>query len=196
MPKIELKDITKLRQQTGAGMMDCKKALSEANGNYDQAVKILRKKGQEIMAKKAGREAHEGIIDCYVHANKKIAAMVEVSCETDFVARNQDFKNMAHEIAMQIAASNPLCISEKDMPQAELDEQKKICQEEIAKLKKPANIAEKIMQGKIKKYCQDVCLLTQPLVKDPDKTVQDLITETTAKLGEKMEIKKFIRYEI
>ena len=196
MPNIQLSDIKKLRSQTGAGMMDCKKALQEANNKFEEAVKILRKKGQEVVAKNAGRQAHEGIIDTYIHAKKKLGSMVEVSCETDFVARNEEFQKMVHEIAIQVAASDPICISPDNVPEEKLKEQREFCQEEIKKQGKPKEIAEKIMEGKIKKYCHEVSLSKQSLVKDPDKTVEDLITETTAKLGEKIEIKKFVRYEI
>ena len=196
MPTIQLQDIKKLRSQTGAGMMDCKSALQEANNNFEQAIKILRKKGQEIVAKKSGREASEGIIDTYIHANKKIGAMVEISCETDFVARNKEFQKIAHEIAIQVAASDPICLSPENVPEEKLKEQRELCQEQIEKQGKPKKIAEKIMEGKIKKYCYEVSLSKQPLVKDPDKTVEDLIIETTAKLGEKIEVKKFARYEI
>ncbi len=191
-----MEDIKNLRMQTGAGMMDCKKALEEANGNYDEAIKLLKKRGQEIMAKKAGREASEGIIDCYIHANKKIGTMVELLCETDFVARNQDFQQMAHDIAIQVAASNPICISPEEVPAEKLEELKKEWQEEINKMGKPKEIADKIMDGKVKKYCEENALTTQALVKDPEKTVQDLLVETTAKLGEKIVIKRFTRFEI
>lgn len=196
MTQIKMEDIKNLRMQTGAGMMDCKKALEEANGNYDEAIKLLKKRGQEIMAKKAGREASEGIIDCYIHANKKIGTMVELLCETDFVARNQDFQQMAHDIAIQVAASNPICISPEEVPAEKLEELKKEWQEEINKMGKPKEIADKIMDGKVKKYCEENALTTQALVKDPEKTVQDLLVETTAKLGEKIVIKRFTRFEI
>lgn len=191
-----MEDVKKLREMCGAGFMDCKKALDEANGNYNEAVKLLKKRGQEIMAKKAGREATEGIIDCYVHANKKIGSMVEILCETDFVARNSDFQAMAHDIAIQVAASNPICVSPNDVPAEKLAELKKEWQEEINKMGKPKEIADKIMEGKIKKYCEENALTTQALVKDPEKTVQELLTETTAKLGEKLVIKRFERFEI
>lgn len=191
-----MEDIKKLREMCGAGFMDCKKALDEANGNFDEAVKLLKKRGQEIMAKKAGREANEGIIECYVHANKKIGSMVEILCETDFVARNSDFVQMAHDIAIQVAASNPICISPEDVPAEKLEELKKEWQEEINKMGKPKEIADKIMEGKVKKYCEENALTTQALVKDPEKTVHELLVETTAKLGEKLVIKRFTRFEI
>lgn len=191
-----MEDIKKLREMCGAGFMDCKKALDEANGNFDEAVKLLKKRGQEIMAKKAGREANEGIIECYVHANKKIGSMVEILCETDFVARNSDFIQMAHDIAIQVAASNPICISPEEVPAEKLEELKKEWQEEINKMGKPKEIADKIMEGKVKKYCEENALTTQALVKDPEKTVQELLVETTAKLGEKLVIKRFTRFEI
>ncbi|MDD3888199.1 MAG: elongation factor Ts [Patescibacteria group bacterium] len=196
MSNIKMEDIKKLREMCGAGFMDCKKALDEANGNFDEAVKLLKKRGQEIMAKKAGREANEGIIECYVHANKKIGSMVEILCETDFVARNSDFIQMAHDIAIQVAASNPICISPEEVPAEKLEELKKEWQEEINKMGKPKEIADKIMEGKVKKYCEENALTTQALVKDPEKTVQELLVETTAKLGEKLVIKRFTRFEI
>lgn len=191
-----MEDVKKLREMCGAGFMDCKKALDEANGNFDEAIKLLKKRGQEIMAKKAGREATEGVIECYVHANKKIGSMVEILCETDFVARNSDFQAMAHDIAIQVAASNPICVSPEDVPAEKLAELKKEWQSEIDKMGKPKEIADKIMEGKVKKYCEENSLMKQPLVKDPEKTIEELLTETTAKLGEKLVIKRFTRFEI
>jgi elongation factor Ts len=194
MPKTS--DIKKLRLQTGAGIMDCKIALKEAEGDFKKALDILKRKGAKIAAKKAGREAHEGVVEAYVHANSKIGVIVEVSCETDFVAKNPEFKEMAHEIAMQIAASNPKYIKPEDVAQFELENEKEVIQEMFKKEGKKKEIIEKITEGKIRKYQEELSLLKQPLVKNPDKTVEELITEKTAKFGEKIEIRRFTRYEI
>lgn len=194
--KIKSSDIKKLRQITKAGIMDCKTALLEAQGDFKKALNILKRKGAIIAAKKAGREAHEGIIEAYVHANGKIGVIVEVSCETDFVARNPEFKEMAHEIAMQIAASNPKYIKPQDVPEAELENERQVIYEMFKEKGKKKEIIEKIVEGKIKKYQEDLSLMKQPLIKNPQKTVEELITEKIAKFGEKIEVRRFVRYEI
>jgi len=194
--QIKSSDVKKLRLQTGAGVMDCKMALKEALGNFEKALDILKRKGAAIAAKKAGREAREGIIEAYVHVNSKIGVLVEISCETDFVAKNPEFKEMAHEIAMQIAASNPKYISPQDVPESELENERKVIYEMFKKEGKKKEIVEKIVEGKIKKFKEELSLLKQPLVKNPKKTVEELITEKIAKFGEKIEIRRFTRYEI
>lgn len=192
---ITTQDIAKLRQSTGAGMMDCKKALEESNGDFDKAVDYLRKKGAASGAKRAERDAKEGVIVTYSHGGR-IGAMVEVNSETDFVARNEDFQAFAKDIAMQIAASAPLYVSREDVP-AELVEKEKALEIEKAKEEgKPAEIAEKIVAGKIEKYYASICLLEQPFIKDQDVTVGDLLNEKLASIGEKIEIRRFVRFEL
>jgi elongation factor Ts len=192
----EKETIIKLRNQTGAGIMDIKEALEKADGDEQKACDFLRLKGQKIAAKRADREAREGWIGSYVHANGKIASLVKLACETDFVARNQDFKDLAHDLAMQVTASNPLYLSSSDIPSEVLDKEKGILMEEIEKQGKPKEMAEKILQGKLEKYYSDVCLLNQRFVKDDSKTVVNLIEEATTKIGEKIEIVEFKRMEI
>lgn len=193
---IKPSDVKLLRAQTGAPMMECKKALEEANGNFSEARNILKKRGQKIFEKKSGRSAGEGVIESYVHANSKIGVLVEVNCETDFVARNPEFKAMAHEIAMQIAASNPKYIQPSDVPEEELANERAVVREMFKKEKKPAKVIEKITEGKIQKYKDEISLLKQPLVRDPEKTIEELIQEKTAKFGEKIVVKRFVRYEM
>ena len=194
--RVSFSDIKKLRQKTGVGIMECKKALYEAKGNFNKAVKILRKRGQFVVAKKADREAKEGLVEAYVHVNGKIGVIVEIGCETDFVAKNPEFKEMAHDIAMQIAASNPKYISPQDVPTKELENEREVIYEMFKKEKKPKEVLDKIVEGKIQKYREEMSLLKQPLVKNPEKTVEELIAEKTAKFGEKIEIRRFVRYEI
>lgn len=193
---IKPSDIKKLREKTNAGIMDCKEALTEASGNFDQAVEILKKKGAKIASKKADREAKEGIIASYIHANNKIGVLLELGCETDFVARNSEFKNMAHEIAMQVAASNPKYVSPDNISNNEKEEEKKLVLENFKDKDKPKEILDKIIKGKLKKHFEEISLIKQPLISDPEKTVENLITEKIAKFGEKIEIRKFTRYEI
>ncbi len=194
--KISIDQIKELREQTNAPMMDAKKALEESNGNFEKAMDWLRKKGAALVAKKASREAKEGIIESYVHANHKIGVLVELGCETDFVAKNEEFMELAHEIAMQVAASNPKYIKPEDVPEEELENEKKVIAEMMANEKKLADILEKIIVGKINKYKEELSLMKQPLVKNPEMTVEELIAEKTVKLGEKLELRKFVRYEI
>lgn len=191
-----LSDIKKLREETSAAIIDVKKALDEANGDMDEAKKLLHKRGQKIVDKKAGRESNEGIIGSYVHTNGKVAVLVEVKCETDFVARNEEFKEFAHDIAMQIAASNPHVISSDQVSDAAVEEEKEIIIEKAQAEGKPEDIIEKIVEGKVAKIKDDLSLLAQPLIKDSEKTVHQLLTEMTARLGEKIEIGQFTRYEL
>ncbi len=193
---IKAADVKNFRDMTGVGMMDAKKALAEAKGDLKKAKEIIKKKGLDKMAKKSDRDALEGVIESYIHGNGKIGVLVQVSCETDFVAKNDEFKSMAHEIAMQIAASDPKYIKPDDVPKKVLDEEKKALLGQLKKEGKPKNVLDKIVDGKIKKYAAEISLINQPLVKDPKKTVEDLIAEQTTKLGEKMEIIRFIRYSL
>lgn len=189
--------ILKLRQLTGAGMSDCKKALDETGGDIEKAIDYLRKKGEVKAAKKAAdRTAGEGIIHAYIHAGGKVGVLLQLNCETDFVARNQEFQNLAHDLAMHIAAAHPLYIKPEDVPQEEIEKEKSIYREQLKGEGKPENIIEKIMEGKVSKYYEEVCLLKQPYIKDDKKKVEQIITEAIAKIGEKIEVAKFARYQI
>ena len=193
---ITASDVNALRQRTGVGMMDCKKALTEANGDMDKAVEILREKGMATAAKKAGRIAAEGVVDSYIHMGGKVGVLVEVNCETDFVARGDQFKTLVHDVALQIAASKPLYVTKEEVPQDVLDKEKEILKIQAMNEGKPEAIAEKMVQGRIKKYYEDFCLLEQPFVKDSSKTVGQLITEAIASIGEKITVRRFTRYEM
>ena len=193
---ITASDVNALRQKTGVGMMDCKKALTEANGDMDKAIEILREKGMATAAKKAGRIAAEGVVDSYIHMGGKVGVLVEVNCETDFVARGDQFKALVHDIALQIAASKPLYVTKEEVPQDVLDKEKGILKIQAMNEGKPEAIAEKMVLGRIKKYYEDFCLLEQPFVKDPSKTVGQLITEAIASIGEKITVRRFTRYEM
>ena len=188
--------IKNLREKTGAGMMDCKNALSEVSGDMDKAVEFLRKKGLATAAKKASRAASEGTVGSYIHANGKIGVIVEVNCETDFVARTDDFQALVKDIAMHVAASNPLFVKREDVPSEFAEKEKGVYRSQVEEMKKPANVIDKIVEGKMDKYFQEICLLEQGFVKEPDKKVQDLLTEKIAKLGENINIKRFARFEL
>ena len=185
-----------LRQQTGAGMMDCKKALTETNGDMEKAVEFLREKGIATAAKKAGRIAAEGVVDSYIHMGGKVGVLVEVNCETDFVARGEKFKQLVHDVALQIAAAKPLYVSREEVPAETIEKEKEILRVQAINEGKPAAIAEKMVEGRIKKYYEDFCLLDQKFVKDPEKTVSDIIVEATAQIGEKISVRRFVRYEM
>jgi elongation factor Ts len=190
-----LNDISKLREMTGAGMMDCKKALEEANGDFEKAIEVLRKKGAATAAKRADRDAKEGVIVSYIHGGR-IGALVELNSETDFVARNDDFKQLATDIAMHVTAANPEYVSPEDVPAEVIAKEKEI---ELAQLEgsgKPAEVIEKILEGKIQKFYSQVCLLKQPFIKDPAVTIEDLINEKTAAIGEKISLRRFARFEL
>lgn len=184
--------IKELREQTGAGIMDVKDALEEAGGDKDVAVEILRKKGLAKQAKKADRVANEGLIESYIHAGGRIGVLVEVNCETDFVARTDDFKNLVKEIALHIAAANPLYISSEDIPAEVIEKEKEIYKEQAGD--KPADVVEKMLDGKLQKYLEEVCLLNQPYVKDGDKTIGELLGEATGKMGENIQVRRFARF--
>jgi len=187
--------IKDLRERTGAGMLDCKKALAESNGNFDKAVTLLRQKGLATAAKKAGRAASEGIIGSYIHMGK-IGVMVEMNCETDFVARTEDFKELVKDIAMHIAAANPSYLSREDVPQNVMEQEKEIYRAQITD--KPQHVIEKIVEGKLEKFYSDNCLLDQIFIKDPEqkKRVKDLIAENIARIGENIVIRRFIRFQL
>lgn len=185
-----------LREKTGAGMMDCKKALSESGGNFEKAVDYLRQKGLATAAKRAGRIASEGRIGSYVHAGGKIGVMVEINCETDFVAKTDDFQVFAKDIAMHIAASNPLFIRREEVTSDILERERGIYRAQARETGKPEKIIDKIIDGKLEKFYGEVCLLEQPFVKDPDLSVQDLLNGLIGKLGEKVEIRRFNRFQV
>jgi len=187
--------VKELRERTGAGVMDCKKALTEANGDIEKAIVLLRERGLAKAAKKAGRVTAEGIIDSYIHGNGRIGVLVEVNCETDFVAKNEEFRSLVKDIAMQIAASNPKYISKEDVPQEVIEKEKEILKAQAINEGKPEHIAEKIVEGRIAKFYEEVCLLEQPFIKDPDKKVSELIMEKIALLGENISVSRFARFE-
>ena len=187
-------DVKELREKTGVGMMDCKKALTEADGNMEKAIEILREKGMATAKKKESRIASEGVVDSYIHMGGKIGVLVEVNCETDFVARADNFKAFVHDIALQIAAANPQYVTEEEVPQDVLEHEKQILRVQALNEGKPEKIIDKMVEGRIKKYYQDFCLLDQTFVKNPDKTIQQYLTETVAAIGEKITIRRFVRF--
>jgi elongation factor Ts len=195
MTTISAESVKNLREKTGAGMMECKKALTESSGDFEKAIDLLRQKGLASALKKAGRTASEGLIESYIHMGK-IGTMVEVNCETDFVARTDDFRELVKDIAMHIAAANPQYLSRTEVPQDVLEREKEIYRAQVAG--KPANIIEKIVEGKLEKFYTDTCLLDQIFIKDPDqkKKIQDLVTEKVAKLGENIIIRRFSRFQL
>lgn len=188
--------VKELRQKTGAGMMDCKKALVESNDDMEKAVEYLREKGLAAAAKKSGRIAAEGIVESYIHLGGKIGVLVEINCETDFVAKNDDFKSFVRDIAMHIAASNPLYLTKEEVPAEVIEKEKSILKTQAINEGKPENIAEKMVEGRIKKYYQENCLLQQPFVKDPDKTIEQLVNAQISTIGENVKIRRFVRYQM
>ncbi|MCP4705599.1 MAG: translation elongation factor Ts [candidate division Zixibacteria bacterium] len=191
---ISAKTVKELRDKTGAGMMDCKKALNETDGDIEKAITYLREKGISKAAKRAGRETAEGIIYSYIHPGSKLGVMIEIDCETDFVARNEEFQGFAKDIAMQIAASNPIAISREDIDKELIEKERDIYRQLALNEGKPEKIIDKIVDGKIEKYFAESCLLEQPFVKDSDRTMQDILTELIAKIGENVTIKRFARF--
>jgi elongation factor Ts len=194
--EISAKMVKDLRDKTGAGMMDCKSALSEAEGDMEKAVDILRTKGISKAAKRAGRAANEGVVGSYVHMGGKIGVLVEVNCESDFVASNEDFQTFVKDIAMHIAASSPLFIDKDEVPEEMLGREKDIYRAQAKESGKPDKVIDKIVEGKIGKYYTEVCLLDQPFVKDTDLTVQDYLNNTIATIGENIIIRRFVRYQM
>lgn len=188
--------VKELRERTGAGMMECKGALSEAKGDMEKAIEILRKKGIAKAEKKASREVKDGLIHSYIHPGGKLGVLVEVNCETDFVAKNELFKEFVHNLAMHIAASNPIAIERAGVPQEILEREMRIYKEQAAESGKPAPIAEKIAAGKLEKFYNENVLLEQPYIRDPEKTVKDYLTEVIAKIGENIIIRRYTRYQI
>ncbi|MDY2987645.1 MAG: translation elongation factor Ts [Peptoniphilus sp.] len=187
--------IKELRDKTSAGMMDCKKALQEANGDINKAVDILREKGLSSVAKKSGRIASEGIVESYIHGGR-IGVLVEVNTETDFVAKNDEFKSFVKDIAMQIAAVNPKYVTREEVPQDVLEHEKKVLTEQALNEGKPEKIVEKMVAGRLEKFYEEIVLLDQKFIKDPDVKVQDLLNNISAKIGEKISVRRFVRYEV
>jgi elongation factor Ts len=196
MVEISATLVKQLRDKSGAGMMDCKKALTETGGDLEKAIEILRKKGIAAASKRADRVANEGRIEAYIHPGSKLGVIVEVNCETDFVAKTDDFKALCKDISMHIAASAPGTIKRDEVEQKTIDKEVEIYKEQARAQKKPETILDKIALGKLEKFYSEICLLEQPFVKDPDKTIQDLLTEAIAKLGENITIRRFARFKI
>jgi elongation factor Ts len=196
MPTISAGLVKELREKTGAGIMDCKKALTESDADMDKAVEFLRKKGLATAAKRAGRALSEGVVQSYIHMGGKLGVMVEVNCETDFVAKNDEFQEFARNIAMHIAASNPLGITPEDIPEELIQKEKDIYLAQAKEMGKPDNIVDKIAEGKLKKFIQENCLMNQPYVRDPDITVADLLNELIAKIGENISVSRFVRFQV
>ncbi|OUM88368.1 MAG: elongation factor Ts [Bacillus thermozeamaize] len=188
--------VKELREKTGAGMMDCKKALTEAGGDMERAVEILREKGLAAAAKKAGRIATEGLVESYIHAGGRIGVLVEVNCETDFVAKTEEFKSFVKDIAMQIAAAKPSYIRKDEVPAEEVEKERSILRAQALNEGKPEHIVEKMVEGRLEKYFKEICLLEQPFIKDPDKSIDQLLKETIAKIGENISIRRFARFEL
>lgn len=185
-----------LRERTGAGMMDCKKALTETGGNMEKAIDFLREKGLAAAAKKASRIAAEGVVESYIHGGGRIGVLLEINCETDFVAKTDDFRALARDIAMQVAASNPSYVRREEVPAEAVEHEKEVLKAQAMNEGKPANIAEKMVAGRLEKFYKDACLMEQPFIKDPDKTVTQLINEKIAKIGENISIRRFVRYQL
>jgi elongation factor Ts len=193
---ISADQVKRLRELTGAGMMDCKRALEETGGDVDRAVEVLRLKGLADSKKRAGRVARDGVVDAYIHMNGRLGVLVEVNCETDFVANTEGFRSAARDIAMHIAASDPRWISREDVPEDVVDGERKIYAEQAREQGKPDNVIDRIVQGKLEAFFKDTCLLDQPFVKDDSKTVGELVAETSAKVGEKVEVRRFARFKL
>jgi elongation factor Ts len=194
MVEIKADQVKKLRDKSGVGMMECKRALEEAGGDLEKAEVILREKGLAAASKKSTRATNQGLIDSYIHLGAKIGVLVEVNCETDFVARNEMFKELVHNIALHIAASAPIYVSREDIPKEIIETEKEIYRKQALNEGKPESVAEKIADGKLKKYYEENCLLDQPYVKDNDKTVGDLVREAILKIGENIVIRRFVRF--
>jgi elongation factor Ts len=191
-----IEKIKQLREETAAGMMDVKRALEESDGDMDGARRVLRERGQAIAAKKSGRETNQGLIEAYVHFNGRVGVLVEVDCETDFVARTPEFKEFARNVALHVASMKPLCVTPEEIPAEALEEERQILEKQVAEMGKPEDIARRIVDGRMQKWISEQALLTQPYVKDPDVAVGDLLQETIQKVGENVVVRRFTRYEL
>ena len=196
MSEVNASSVRDLRERTGAGMMDCKKALAEVNGDVEKAIVYLREKGLAAAAKRAGRTAADGLVEAYIHAGGKIGVLIEVNCETDFVARTDDFKGLVRDLAMQVAAANPRYVSREEVPADVLEQERAIYAAQAATSGKPAAVIEKMVTGKIEKFFADVCLLEQSFIKDPDKPVSRLVSDAVAKMGENIVVRRFSRFQL
>jgi elongation factor Ts len=196
MAEVSASAVKELREKTGAGMMDCKKALAECGGDFAKAVDFLRQKGLASAAKKADRVASDGAVGAYVHAGGKIGALVEINCETDFVARTAEFQILLKDIAMQVAAASPRYLRREEVPADELDRERAIYRQQALESGKPAAVVEKIVEGKIEKFYSEICLLEQPFIKDPDKLLGDVVQDAIARLGENIQVRRFMRYHL
>lgn len=194
--KITSQMVKELRDKTNAGMMDCKKALGETEGDMEKAVDLLRQKGLAVAAKRAGRATSEGVVECYIHAGGKLGVMVEIGCETDFVAKTDDFQAFARDVAMHVAAVAPAAVTREQIPQDMVEREKDIYVNQARDSGKPENIIEKIVTGKMEKYLSEICLMEQKFVKNPDLSIQDLLNELVAKMGENISIKRFVRFQV
>jgi len=194
--EISSEDVKRLREKTGVGMMDCKKALAETGGDFEKAVEILRKKGMDVANKRSGRQASQGIVGSYIHMGGKIGVLVEVNCESDFVAKSEDFKNFVKDISMQIAAANPDWVTRDEVPEEILNKEKEILKEQALKSGKPEKVLEKIVEGKLTKFYSERCLIDQHFVKDQDRTIKQLLDELMGKTGEKCLVKRFARFQV
>ncbi len=188
--------VKKLRDETGAGMMDAKKFLQEADGDFDKAIELFRKDGQRVAAKKADRGTNEGLVDAYIHPGGKVGVLIEVNCETDFVAKNEDFKELVHDLAMHIAAFNPTYNTSEDVPEDVLAKEKEIYTEQLKKEGKPEEVIAKILEGKVNKFYSEVCLMNQSFLKNEEQTVEEYLQEKISKIGENIKVNKFIRYSL
>ena len=188
--------VKELRQKTGAGVMACRKALDENDGNIDKAIKYLREKGTAVAEKKFGRATQEGVISSYIHTGNRIGVLLEINCETDFVARTEEFQNLVRDVAMQIAAKRPLYIKRENVPEAEIENEKSVLKTQALNEGKPERVLDKIIEGRMEKFFSNVCLLEQEFIKDPDKTIGNLIVEKIAIIGENIVVRRFTRYEL
>jgi elongation factor Ts len=188
--------VKELRQATSAGVLDCRKALEESGGDFDKAVAHLREKGLAAAAKRAGRQASDGRVEAYVHPGSRIAVMLELNCETDFVARTDDFKTLAHDLALHIAFAAPHYLTRQDVPEGVLESERAIYRAQALQEGKPANVVDRIVEGRLAKFYQQTCLMEQPFVRDEDRTIQDLVTEAIAKFGENVVLRRFVRYAV
>ena len=193
---ITAEQVKELRAATGVGILDCRKALEQANGDFDKAFDFLREKGLATAAKRAGREASEGFLELYSHGNGRVGVMVEVNCETDFVARSQVFRNFAHEVALQIAAATPHYVNASQIPEAELEYEREIARRRALEEGKPANVVDRIVEGRLENYIAEICLLQQPYIRDESMTVENLLLQNVAAVGENIVIRRFVRWEV
>ena len=196
MATISSDTVKELREKTGAGIMDCKRALADSGGDLEKAIDLLRQKGLSAAAKKASREAKEGLVSSYIHGGGKIGVLVEVNCETDFVARNSEFQELVKDIAMQIAASNPSYVRREDVPADLLERERSIYKIQAKESGKPEHVLDKIVEGKVEKFYLETCLLEQPFIKDPSVTINDMVQQKIAKIGENIIVKRFTRYQL